>query len=78
MRGRDSKNGGYFKAAAFVTDYLKLNNIKPFYPEYRDSLVTDNLVSYNLVGQLGDYDPKRKTGFNWSAFRSYWHSWKRG
>ena len=61
MRGRDSKNGGYFKAAAFVTDYFKLNNIKPFYPEYRDSLVTDNLVSYNLVGQLGDYDPQRKT-----------------
>lgn len=61
MKGRDSKNGGYFKAAAFVTDYLKLNNIKPFYPEFRDSLVTDNLVSYNLVGQLGDYDPQRKT-----------------
>ena len=61
MKGRDSKNRGYFKAAAFVTDYLKLNNIKPFYPEYRDSLVTDNLVSYNLIGQLGDYDPQRKT-----------------
>lgn len=61
MKGRDSKNEGYFKAAAFVTDYLKLNNIMPFYPEYRDSLVTENLVSYNLVGQLGDYDPQRKT-----------------
>jgi len=61
MKGRDSKNGGYFKAAAFVTDYLKSNNIQPFYPEYRDSLVTDSLVSYNLVGQIGDYDPQRKT-----------------
>ena len=61
MKGRDTKNRGYFKAADFITDYLKLNNIKPFYSDYRDSLVTDNLVSYNLVGQLGDYCPQRKT-----------------
>ena len=61
MKGRDSNSGGYFKAADFVTDYFKKNSITPFYPNYRDSLITQNVLSYNLVGQIGDYNPKRKT-----------------
>jgi len=61
MKGRDSKNGGYAKAADFVTAYFKSHNISPFYPAYRDSLVTDGLVSFNLIGQIGAYDPQRKT-----------------
>ena len=61
MKGRDSKNGGYAKAADFVTAYFKSHNISPFYPAYRDSLVTDGLVSFNLIGQIGTYDPQRKT-----------------
>ena len=61
MKGRDTKSGGYHKAAAYVTNYLQTHGIQPFYPAYRDSLVTDSLTSYNLVGRVGDYDPKRKT-----------------
>lgn len=61
MKGRDSKNGGYAKAADFVTAYFKSHNISPFYPAYRDSLLTDGLVSFNLIGQIGTYDPQRKT-----------------
>ncbi len=61
MKGRDTESGGYHKAAAYVTNYLQTNGIQPFYPAYRDSLVTDSLTSYNLVGRVGEYDPKRKT-----------------
>ena len=48
MKGRDSKHGGYAKAAAFTADYFQKNNIQPFYPAYRDSLMTDSLWSYNI------------------------------
>ena len=61
MQGRDSKHGGYAKAAAFAADYFQKNNIQPFYPAYRDSLMTDSLWSYNIVGSLGKYDPNKKT-----------------
>lgn len=61
MKGRDSDSGGYFKAADFVTNYLKENGVLPFYPNYQDSLITQNVVSYNVVGQIGEYNPKRKT-----------------
>jgi bacterial leucyl aminopeptidase len=61
MKGRDSKSGGYTKAASFVEDYLQKHNIQPFYPAYRDSLMTDSLWSYNVVGSIGKYDPNKKT-----------------
>ena len=61
MKGRDTKSGGYYKAADFVANYFKQHNIQPFYPAYRDSLVTDSLVSYNVVGSIGKYIPGKKT-----------------
>ena len=61
MKGRDSNSGGYFKAASYVAEYFKKHNIAPFYEAYRDSLVTDSVVSFNIVGQIGKYNPKRKT-----------------
>jgi Zn-dependent M28 family amino/carboxypeptidase len=61
MKGRDTKSGGYYKAANYVTDYFKTHAIQPFYPAYRDSLMTDSIGSFNLVGQIGHYDAKRPT-----------------
>ena len=61
MKGRDSKSGGYAKATGFVEDYFQKHNIQPFYPAYRDSLMTDSLWSYNVVGSIGKYDPNNKT-----------------
>lgn len=61
MKGRDSQSGGYFKAAEFVTDYFQANNITPFYPAYQDTLSTKGVKTYNVVGQIGTYDPKKKT-----------------
>ncbi len=60
MKGRDSNSGGYFKAAFYVTEYFKKHNIASFYEAYRDSLVTDSIVSFNVVGRIGKYNPKRK------------------
>lgn len=61
MMGRDTQSGGYYRAADYVTRYFKEHNITPFYPAYRDSLVTDSLVSYNVVGKIGEFLPNRKT-----------------
>ena len=61
MKGRDTKSGGYYKAAEYVTDYFKTHSVQPFYPAYRDSLVTDSIKSFNLVGQIGTYDAKLPT-----------------
>lgn len=61
MMGRDSQSGGYFKAAEFVTDYFQANNITPFYPDYQDTLSTKGVKTYNVVGQIGTYDPQKKT-----------------
>ena len=48
-------------AAGFVTKFLDENKIKPFYPEYRDSLQTKEVWSYKLVGQIGDFDFEKPT-----------------
>ncbi|MBT7676403.1 MAG: M28 family peptidase [Flavobacteriaceae bacterium] len=61
MIGRDSNSGGYFKAASYVIEYFKKYNITSFYEAYRDSLVTDSIVSFNVVGQIGKYTSERKT-----------------
>ena len=61
MKGRDSNSGGFFKAADLVTNYFKKNGIAPFYPEFKDSLITQDVLSYNIVGQIGGFDAKRKT-----------------
>ena len=61
MTGRDTESGGYYKAADFVTQFLNKNSIQPFYPSYRDSLVTAGLLSFNIVGQLGEFNPEKKT-----------------
>jgi len=61
MKGRESKNGGYFKAAQFVTDYFKAHNIAPFYSNYQDTLSTKGVKTYNVVGRIGTYDPQKKT-----------------
>lgn len=61
MKGRDTKSGGYYKAADYVEEYFEKHHILPFYPKYRDSLVTDSLPTFNLVGSIGAYDSEKKT-----------------
>ena len=61
MKGRESSNGGYQMATDFVTNFFDENGIEPFYPEYRDSLQTKEVWSYNLVGRVGSFDNEKPT-----------------
>ena len=61
MKGRESSNGGYQMAADFITNFFDENGIEPFYPEYRDSLQTKEVWSYNLVGRVGSFDNEKPT-----------------
>lgn len=61
MKGRDTNSGGYYKAADFVASFFKEHNVQPFYPAYRDSLTTDSIPAYNIVGHIGEYAPDKKT-----------------
>ena len=61
LKGRDSKNKGYFKAADYVITYFKKNNINPLYNEYKDVFYSDNIKTYNIVGTVGRFLNKRKT-----------------
>ena len=61
MKGRESSNGGYQMAADFITNFFDENGIEPFYPEYRDSLQTKEVWSYNVVGRVGSFDNEKPT-----------------
>ena len=61
MKGRESSNGGYQMAADFVTNFFDENGIEPFYPEYKDSLQTKEVWSYNVVGRVGSFDNEKPT-----------------
>ena len=61
LKGRDSKNKGYFKAADYVINYFKKNNINPLYNEYKDVFYSDSIKTYNIVGTIGEFLNKRKT-----------------
>ena len=61
MKGRESSNGGYQMAADFITNFFDENGIEPFYPEYKDSLQTKEVWSYNLVGRVGSFANEKPT-----------------
>ena len=61
MIGRESSNGGYQMAADFITNFFDENGIEPFYPEYKDSLQTKEVWSYNVVGRVGSFDNEKPT-----------------
>ncbi len=61
MKGRESSNGGYQMAADFITNFFDENGIEPFYPEYKDSLQTKEVWSYNVVGRVGSFDNEKPT-----------------
>jgi len=61
MKGRESSNGGYQMAADFITNFFDENGIEPFYPEYKDSLQTKEIWSYNVVGRVGSFDNEKPT-----------------
>ena len=61
LKGRDNKNKGYFKAADYVINYFKRNNINALYYGFKDVFYSDSIETYNIVGTVGEFLNERKT-----------------
>lgn len=58
--GREPGTEGFAKSAAYVEGFLKQNKIKPlFNGSYKDTVLVEGDLSYNVVGVIGNYDPKK-------------------
>ncbi|WP_431243137.1 M20/M25/M40 family metallo-hydrolase [Flavobacterium sp. P21] len=63
LEGRETGTKGIEKAAVFLEDFLKKNNVKPYFASYRDTLTNFKLPAYNIVGVLEGTDPVLKKEF---------------
>ena len=60
LGGRATGSEGIEKAAVFIENYLKSNNIKPYFETYRDSFKLKDLDGYNIIGVVEGNDRKLK------------------
>lgn len=63
LEGRETGTKGIEKAAVFLEDFLKKNNVKPYFASYRDTLTNFKSPAFNVVGVLEGTDPKLKKEF---------------
>ncbi|MBK0370543.1 M20/M25/M40 family metallo-hydrolase [Flavobacterium agrisoli] len=63
MEGRETGEAGMVKAADFLIDFLKANQIKPYFKTYQDTLSTFKMPAYNVVGFIEGTDPVLKKEF---------------
>lgn len=63
LEGRATGTKGIEKAAIFIEDYFKKNNIKPYFETYRDSFLLGEITGYNVVGMIEGTDPVLKNEF---------------
>jgi hypothetical protein len=63
LEGRETGTKGIEKAAVFLEDYLKKNNVKPYFKTYRDTLTNFKIPAYNIVGFIEGTDPELKKEF---------------
>lgn len=63
LEGRETGTKGIEKAAVFLEDFLKKNNVKPYFSTYRDTLTNFDSPAYNIVGVLEGTDPTLKNEY---------------
>jgi hypothetical protein len=63
LEGRETGTKGIEKAAFFLENFLKKNNVKPYFKTYRDTLTNFKMPAYNIVGVLEGTDPELKKEF---------------
>ncbi|MEO8534792.1 MAG: M20/M25/M40 family metallo-hydrolase [Flavobacterium sp.] len=63
LEGRETGTKGIEKAAKFLEDFLKKNNVKPYFKTYRDTLTNFKTPAFNVVGVLEGNDPQLKKEF---------------
>jgi Zn-dependent M28 family amino/carboxypeptidase len=60
LEGRETGTKGMEKAALFLEQFFKKNNVKPYFSSYRDTLTNFKGTAYNIVGCLEGTDPVLK------------------
>lgn len=63
LEGRNTGSKGIEKAAVFIENFFKKNNIKPYFKTYRDSFNVKKIIGYNVVGYIEGNDPDLKNEF---------------
>lgn len=63
LEGRETGTKGIEKAAVFLEDFLKNNNVKPYFASYRDTLTNFKSPAFNIVGVLEGTDPVLKNEY---------------
>jgi len=57
LAGRDTGSEGIDKAATYISDYLKINGVGPYYCTYRDVFDVNGKEAFNVIGLLQGTDP---------------------
>lgn len=60
LQGRATGSEGIEKAAVYIENYFKSNNIKPYFETYRDTFQLGEITGYNIIGVIEGNDPKLK------------------
>lgn len=63
LEGRDTGTEGIEKAAVYIENYFKTNNVQPYFDTYRDSFTVQGKEAFNVVGYLEGTDPVLKNEF---------------
>ena len=63
LEGRQTGTPGIEKAAIYIENVFKENNVKTYFETYRDSFNIKDIVGYNIVGYLEGTDPNLKNEF---------------
>lgn len=63
LEGRNTGSQGIEKAAVYIEDVFKANNIKSYFKTYRDSFNIKDIVGYNVVAYIEGNDPNLKSEF---------------
>lgn len=63
LQGRDSGSPGIEKAAVYIEDLFKANNLNPYFSSYRDTLSNFQKPAYNIVGFLEGNDAQLKNEY---------------
>lgn len=63
LEGRDTGTKGMEKAAVYLEQFFKTNNVKPYFSSYRDTITNFKGTAYNIVGWIEGTDPVLKKSF---------------
>jgi len=63
LQGRDSGSEGIAKAADFIEQRFRVNNIVPYFETYKDTIGNFDQPAFNVVGVLEGSDPELKKEF---------------